>query len=110
MRDCHGYRILLGCGAMAKKSKMPVKTWVLGLGLDNRDGHTRITSGENFKLLGGSQETHGAMTEKAIRMNEQLKRRGKTLDSVSLEEFHEIAHEVGLRMLTDSPPAKKSKH
>lgn len=95
---------------MAKKSKMPVKTWVLGLGLDNRDGHTRITSGENFKLLGGSQETHGAMTEKAIRMNEQLKRRGKTLDSVSREEFHEIAHEVGLRMLTDSPPAKKSKH
>jgi len=95
---------------MAKESKALAKTWVLGLGLDNRDGHTRITSGENFKLLGGSEETHGAMTEKAIRMNEQLKRRGKTLDSVSREEFHEIAHEAGMRLLTDSRPAKKPKH
>jgi len=96
---------------MAKKGKANRKAWVLGLGLDNRDGHTRVTTGENFRLFGGSDETHTTMTEKAVKLNEQLKRRGKTLDTVSREEFHEIAHEVGMRMLpTDSPATKKPKH
>ena len=95
---------------MAKKTKTTKKAWVLGLGLDNRDGHTRVTSGENFKLFGGSQETHGVMTEKAIKLNEQLKRLGKTLDTISQEEFHEIAHRVGMRLLDkDQPRPKKSK-
>jgi hypothetical protein len=37
------------------------------------------------------------MTEKAIRINEKLKNRGKELHEVSREEFDDIAHEVGLR-------------
>ena len=96
---------------MAKKTKGLKKAWVLGLGLDNRDGHTRITSGENFKLIGGSEETHSTMTEKAMKMNEQLKRRGKTLDTVSHEEFREIVHAAGMRVLDHglSQP-KKSKY
>jgi seryl-tRNA(Sec) selenium transferase len=95
---------------MPKKTKAAKKAWVLGLGFDNADGHTRITSGENFQLLGGSEETHSTMTEKAVKMNEQLKRRGKTLNSVSREEFHEIAHEIGMRLLTDRPHGRKTKH
>jgi hypothetical protein len=94
---------------MPKKTKPRKKAWVLGLGFDNADGHTRITSGENFQLLGGSEETHGTMTEKAIKMNEHLKRRGKSLDSLSREEFHEIAHEVGMKLLTDRVSSPKSK-
>jgi hypothetical protein len=94
---------------MAKKNKTKTKAWVLGLGLDHHDGHTRVTSGENFKLFGGSQETHGVMTEKAIKMNEQLKRLGKTLDTISREEFHEIAHRVGMRLTDpDQSSSKKS--
>lgn len=69
---------------------------LLGLGLDNKDGHTRVTAGDNFRLVGGSAETHGVMQEKAIKLNEQLKRRGKTLDSVGRDEFHEIADKIGL--------------
>jgi len=86
---------------MNKKTKPAgkKKAWLLGLGLDNKDGHTRITTGSNFRLVGGSEETHGVMQEKAVKMNEQLKRRGKTLDSVSREEFHEIADEVGMPVL-----------
>ena len=76
---------------------------MLGLGLDNRDGHTRITTGENFKLIGGSEETHGVMQEKAVKMNEQLKRRGKTLDQVTREEFHEIADKLGMPLLENLP-------
>ena len=82
---------------MTKKKKA-----MLGLGLDNRDGHTRITSGENFKLVGGSEETHSTMTEVALKMNEHLKRRGKTLETVSREEFREIARKVGMRPLDAS--------
>jgi len=82
-----------------KTAKTKKKKWLLGLGLDNQDGHTRITTGENFKLVGGSEDTHGAMQEKAVKVNEHLKRRGKTLDTVDHEEFYEIADKVGMPLL-----------
>jgi hypothetical protein len=37
------------------------------------------------------------MTEKAIKINEKLKARGKQLEEVSREEFDDIAQEVGLK-------------
>ena len=69
---------------------------LLGLGFDNKDGHLRLTRGKNFRLLGGSEETHKVMQEKATKFNEQLKKRGKTLDDINTQEFHEIAHKIGL--------------
>ena len=71
------------------------KAVLLGVGLDS-DGHKRITTGPNFALVGGTQETHEVMTEKAIKINEKLARRGKQLHEVSSEEFDDIAQEVGL--------------
>ncbi len=81
---------------MAKAPKKKTKAMMLGLGLDS-DGHKRVTKGENFALIGGSKETHEEMTEKAIKINEKLKDRGKQLEHVTREEFDDIAHEVGLR-------------
>jgi hypothetical protein len=82
---------------MAKVSKKKrSKALMLGLGLD-ADGHKRVTSGDNFLLLGGSDETHEAMTEKVIKINEKLTAAGKRLEEVSREEFDDIAHSVGLR-------------
>ena len=69
---------------------------MLGLGLD-ADGHKRLTTGPNFALVGGSQDTHERMTEQAVKINEKLKERGKQLHEVSHQEFDEIAHEVGLK-------------
>ncbi len=69
---------------------------MLGVGLDS-DGHKRLTTGPNFVLAGGSEETHEEMTEKAIKINEKLAAKGKQLEDVSHEEFDEIAHAVGLR-------------
>ena len=69
---------------------------MLGLGLD-ADGHKRLTTGPNFLLVGGSQETHEAMTEKVIKINEKLTAAGKRLENVSREEFDDIAHSVGLK-------------
>ncbi|MSR43663.1 MAG: hypothetical protein EXS19_06480 [Pedosphaera sp.] len=81
---------------MAKAPKKKTKAMILGLGLDS-DGHKRVTKGENFAMVGGSKETHEEMTEKAIKINEKLKDRGKQLEQVTREEFDDIAHEVGLR-------------
>jgi len=69
---------------------------MLGVGLDS-DGHKRLTTGPNFALVGGSQETHERMTEKAVKINEKLKARGKQLETVTHEEFEDIAQEVGLK-------------
>lgn len=69
---------------------------LLGVGLDS-DGHKRVTTGPNFALVGGSKETHEEMTEKAVKINEKLTERGKTLDTVERAEFEDIAHSVGLR-------------
>jgi hypothetical protein len=91
-----------------KAAKSRKKAWLLGLGLDNKDGHTRITTGENFKLVGGSEETHDTMQEKAVKLNEQLKRRGKTLDNVSPDEFHEIADKVGMPLLNAQRSRKRN--
>lgn len=80
---------------------------LLGLGLDNTDGHTRLTRGENFVLAGGSKDTHSKMQETAIKINEHLKKRGKDLETVSKNEFLEIADKVGLRAAVPVPPSRK---
>lgn len=77
---------------------------LLGLGFDSKDGHVRITKGDNFRLFGGSEKTHQEMQEKAIKFNEQLDKRKKTLDEISRREFYEIADRVGLKI----SPEKKS--
>jgi hypothetical protein len=79
----------------ASKKKIP-RALMLGVGLDS-DGHKRLTTGPNFALVGGSQETHEQMTEKAVKINEKLKARGKQLETVTREEFDDIAQEVGLK-------------
>src|SRR5258708_24869995 len=82
--------------ANVSKRKSRNKALMLGLGLDS-DGHKRLTTGPNFLLMGGSEETHGVMTEKAIKINEKLNASGKRLEDVSRQEFEDIAHSVGLK-------------
>ena len=72
------------------------KKLLLGLGFDCKDGHVRITKGQNFRLYGGSEETHDLMQEKAIKFNEHLEKRRKTLDGLTKREFNEIARRIGL--------------
>ena len=67
---------------------------LLGVGLDNKDGHKRVTRGDNFYLAGGSEETHERMTETVIKFNEKLARKGKHLQELSREEFRDMMHEA----------------
>ncbi len=80
---------------MSKKKQQPKPAAVaglLGLGLDNADGHKRITTGERFAIVGGSEETHGRMTETVVKTFEVLKTRGKQLEQVEPKELAEILH------------------
>lgn len=75
-----------------KKKKPAPKAALLGLGLDNQDGHKRITTGEKFAIVGGSEETHDRMTETVVKTFEELKQRGKHLEQVEPRELAEILH------------------
>jgi len=78
---------------VSKKKKKPAKiAGLLGLGLDHADGHKRITTGERFAILGGSEETHGRMTETVVKTFEELKTRGKQLEQVEPTELADILH------------------
>ena len=77
-----------------RKKKPAPKAALLGLGLDNQDGHKRITTGEQFAIVGGSEETHGRMTETVIKTFEELRSRGKHLHAVEPTELAEILHKA----------------
>ena len=81
--------------SLPDKKKRKGKALLLGVGLDC-DGHKRVTTGPNFALVGGTEETHEKMTETAIKLNEKLAAAGKQLENVSREEFDDIAASVGL--------------
>jgi len=76
------------------KDKGLLKKLLLGLGLDCKDGIWRVTSGKNFRLFGGSEQTHEEMQEKAIKLNEHLDRKKKSLDEISMQEFMDIAEKI----------------
>jgi hypothetical protein len=63
---------------------------ILGLGLDNADGHVRLTRGENFDIYLGSEKTHEQLQETCIKFNEKLDRRGKRLEDLSRDEFVDL--------------------
>ena len=67
---------------------------MLGVAFDSDDGQTRLTHGKNFMLVGGCQETHSVMQETAIKINEQLDKRGKRLEDVPLPELRNICRDV----------------
>ena len=77
-----------------KNSNHDPQAMLLGVGLDNSDGHKRVTRGDNFYLAGGSEETHEKMVETTMKFNEKLSRRGKHLSELSREEFNDMMREA----------------
>lgn len=75
-------------------SQQPRKSkHLLGLGLDNQDGHKRITRAEEFSIVGGSAETHEKMTETLVKTFEAMSQRGKNLQNVEKKELTDLIHE-----------------
>lgn len=79
---------------MKAANEAPKSAAILGMAFDCSDGETRLTRGQNFLLVGGCQETHTVMQETAIKINEQLDKRGKRLEDVPLPELRSICRDV----------------
>jgi hypothetical protein len=77
--------------------KKTVRAGLLGVGLDNDDGHKRVTTGEQFAIFGGSSETHERMTETLVKTFETLKQRGKHIAEIDRKELAEIIHQSSPR-------------
>jgi hypothetical protein len=76
------------------RPKSKPQVLLLGVGFDG-DGEKRVTKGRDFLLVGGSKDTHDAMTEHAVRVDEELVRRGRRLaDLRCVEELREILHKA----------------
>tara|TARA_B100000519_G_scaffold193518_2_gene196207 strand:+ start:1769 stop:2011 length:243 start_codon:yes stop_codon:yes gene_type:complete len=63
---------------------------LLGVGLDNDDGHKRITQADEFSIVGGSENTHERMTETVIKTFEDMKNDGKTLSNIEPEQLSDL--------------------
>jgi len=73
-----------------QSNPQPRRAALLGVGLDNKDGHKRITQADKFAVVGGSEETHGRMTETLIKTFEDLKKRGESLETVEKKRLADI--------------------
>jgi hypothetical protein len=83
-------------GVLVARKKEPDKQVIglLGVGLDNKDGHKRITRSDDFVVVGGSEETHEQMQDVVIRFEEYLKIRGKRLQDASEREVLDLLQEA----------------
>lgn len=72
--------------------KKQANAHLLGVGLDHEDGHKRVTRADKFSIVGGSEETHGRMTETLVKTFEDLSRKGKALEETDKKELSEIIH------------------
>src|SRR3989440_10097186 len=87
------------------KQKGKCKALMIGVALDS-DGHKRLTTGPNFALVGGTEESHEKMTETALKINEKLAAKGKRLENVTPEEMDDIAASIGLRKADPEKPQR----
>jgi hypothetical protein len=81
---------------MSSKNRISERRYaaLLGLAFDAKDGHKRITRGNNFLLAGGSEETHGIMRDTIIKLNEQLDAGGMELADVSPEQLRDLLNDA----------------
>jgi hypothetical protein len=79
---------------------------LIGFGFDNGDDQQRLTRGDQTLIVGGSAETHAELLETALRMEQELDRRGLGLGDLDPLELAELAdvidspelHEIALRL------------
>jgi|ERR1700733_14108334 hypothetical protein len=79
---------------------------LIGFGLDSGDDEQRLTRGDQTLIFGGSAETHAEMRATALKMEQELNRRGQDLGELDPIELAELAavidspelHEIALRL------------
>ncbi len=63
---------------------------VVGLGLDDAEGHVRYTRGESYHLYGGSEAAHEEMQRRARVIHEELSKRGISLERMTREQYEQL--------------------
>ncbi len=79
---------------MSSDKEKPEIVGLIGVGLDSKDGHVRLTRADEMLLLGGSQETHEVMQDVAIRFGKSLRKRGKRLRDASVDEVIDLLRDA----------------
>lgn len=67
---------------------------LLGVGFDSEDGHIRITNGDNYDVLMGSDESHEYIQQLIQKIEDELKTKGMTLDDFTPEEFTQFVQTI----------------
>lgn len=67
---------------------------LLGVGFDAEDGHVRITKGDTYDVLMGSDESHEYIQQLIQKIEEKMNVQGLTLDDFTSEEFSEFVQTV----------------
>jgi len=83
-----------------------LRATLIGLGLDGQDSLNRLITGDDFLLVGGSEQTHADMVETMLRLEGELERLNRRLADLTPSELADIAwridspelHEIALRL------------
>ena len=67
---------------------------LLGVGFDAEDGHIRITEGDRFDVLMGSDESHEYIRKLIEDIETVLHERGLVLDDLTPQEFAELVESM----------------
>ena len=67
---------------------------LLGVGFDAEDGHVRITNGEKYDVLMGSNESHEYIQQLIQKIEDQLENRGLSLDDLTPEQLGEFVQAI----------------
>lgn len=67
---------------------------LLGIGFDAEDGHVRITKGDGYNVLMGSEESHTYLQNLLGKIEKELKERDLKLDDLTPEEFSEFVKSI----------------
>jgi len=64
---------------------------IIGIGADGFDGHIRITKGNHYELVQGSEHSHELMQRWCEGINQRLAAMNKDMNELSVEEFLAVA-------------------
>ena len=67
---------------------------MLGVGFDAEDGHIRITNGEKYDVLMGSEQSHEYILQLIRKIEDGLKIKGLNLDDLTPGEFSEFVESI----------------
>ncbi len=67
---------------------------LVGLGLDGHDGHVRVTFSDEFRLVGGSSETHVRMQAAAREILAEFAAEGVSLENLSYAQYLTLAERI----------------